>query len=61
MPQVFKAHIKGYDECALKDATEVMKTVTDTVVKATKTLETKISDTRAADSAIFAKYTSKYT
>ena len=60
MPQVFKAHIKGYEECALKDAAEVKKTVTDIVVTATKVLESKVAETKAADSAIFAKYTTKY-
>lgn len=31
MPEVFKKHIKRYDECSLKDASEVFKAVTETI------------------------------
>jgi hypothetical protein len=56
MPSIFRTHIKGYDEGTLKDATEVMKTVTDTVKTATKILETKLTETKAAEKYTLAKY-----
>ena len=57
MPEVFSRTIKGYKECPVKGAGEVMKIVTDTVVTSTKEFETKIAETKASESAIFAKYT----